>query len=159
MESSTSKRRRHGAAVAAAPPASAETSAKTCAGLLGAAGLTLVLASILHSGVAVPLGATTFRDPFTGAAIPEAVLGVLCLLGAAAVLARWAPAYWLASVAAGLSILGTAYGLRVTVGGNRTGDIAYHLCLLALLLAAGLLLLRGDVRRLLTGAGRMTEPS
>jgi hypothetical protein len=132
-------------------PGSSPTSA--CGWVLLAAGVTLVLASILHAGLTVPLGATRFRDPFAEAAIPEAILGVLCIVGSISVLARWPNAYWLAMAAAGLSLLGTGYGLRVTLGGGRPGDVAYHLGLLAFLVAALVLLLRGDVRRLLIGGG------
>jgi hypothetical protein len=133
----TSARDRKRTADPAASQAPGSSSARACGWLLTAAGLTLGLASILHSGISVPLGVAIFRDSFRGAAIPEAVLGVLCLIGGAAVLA----------------LLGTAYGLTDTLGGDRPGDVAYHLGLLGLLFSAGALLLRGDVRRLLTGVG------
>ena len=112
-----------------------------------AAGLTLVMASIVHGGLAIPIGFTTFRDPFFDAAIPEAVLGVATLLGASAILGRWSHAYGFALASAGLSLIGTAYGISVTLGGFRAGDVAYHLGLLAMLVGALLLLLFGDVRR------------
>ncbi len=124
METATSDRPPQ--RVAAVTPRAARASWTTaCGAFLVAAGVTLVLASILHAGVALPLGAATFRDSFPEAAIPEAALGILCLLGAALVLARRAPAYWLASLATGLAIVGAGYGLSATVGGDRPGDVAY----------------------------------
>src|SRR5487761_235074 len=132
-------------AQAAPPRRSAPTGAAGV--LMAAAGLTLVVASIVHWGLSIPLGFTTFRDPFFGAAIPEAVLGVASLLGAYAVLDRWSQAYSLALGAVGLSLLGTCYGISITVGSIRVGDIGYHLGLLAMLLAAAILLLLRGVRR------------
>jgi hypothetical protein len=109
--------------------------------LLGVAALTLAVASLLHFGVAVPIGATTITDPFAGAAIPEAVLAVAVAAGAVTVLARLAVARWLAPAATLLALAGTLYGLSVTVRRGEPGDIVYHLALLTLLVASAVLLL------------------
>jgi hypothetical protein len=50
------------------------------------AALTLFGASTIHFGVVVPFGVATVRDPFAGAAIPEAILGVVLAAGAIIVL-------------------------------------------------------------------------
>jgi hypothetical protein len=62
--------------------------------LLSVAAVTLAVASLLHFGVAIPVGVTTVSDPFAGAAIPEAVLAVVAARGAVAILARMATARW-----------------------------------------------------------------
>src|SRR5215467_8830748 len=109
--------------------------------LLGVAALTLALASLLHFGVAVPVGATTISDPFADAAIPEAVLAVAVAAGAVTLLARLPVARWLAPAATVVALAGTLFGLTVTLRRGEPGDIAYHVALLTLLVASAILLL------------------
>ena len=100
----------------------------------------------------IPLGVTTVRDPFRGAAIPEAVIAVFVGLGALGVLARWTASWPLALGTALFALLGVVYGLTVTVGGPRTGDVAYHFTLLGILVVTvGLLLTPAARRALRTG--------
>lgn len=102
-------------------------------------------ASIIHFGVDVPLGLTTVRDHFPGAAPPEAVIAVALAVGAAAVLRRHPSSRGIAVGVTSFAVLGTGYGLRVTAGGARTGDVAYHLSVLVALLGVlALLLSRGE---------------
>jgi hypothetical protein len=111
--------------------------------LLAVAAITLAVASLLHFGVAIPLGATTIRDPFAGAAIPEAVIAAVVAAGAAATLGRLPLARWLAPAATLFALAGTLYGLTVTLRRGEAGDIAYHLTLLTMLVASGALQLAG----------------
>lgn len=118
------------------------TRLSTAAGaLLCVAAATLGVASLLHFGVAIPLGATTISDPFAGAAIPEAVLAVVVAAGAVAALTRVAAARWLAPAATLVALAGTLYGLTVTLRRGEPGDIAYHLALLTTLVVSAVLLL------------------
>jgi hypothetical protein len=117
------------------------------AALLSVAALTLAVASLLHFGVAVRIGATTIGDPFALAAVPEAVLAVVVGAGAATLLARLAVARWLAPAATLLALAGTLYGLTVTLRRGEPGDIAYHLALLTVLLASAVLLLVAQRQR------------
>jgi len=115
--------------------------------LMSAAAVTLAVASLLHWGVAIPLGTATISDPFRAAAIPEAVIAVVVGSGAVSVLTRRPPAWWLALAATVLGVLGTAYGLTVTVRRGQPGDIAYHVSRLSVLAAAAGLLLTPRARR------------
>src|SRR5207253_7391362 len=63
-------------------------------------------ASLIHFDVGIPLGVTTIPgEPFTGAAIPEAVIAGVLLGGALALLAR-PPGGW------GLALTTTLFALR-----------------------------------------------
>src|SRR5712691_5786471 len=104
--------------------------------LLSMAAVTVAVASLLHFGVVIPLGVATISDPFAGAAIPEAVIAVVVAGGAATTLARLASARWLAPAATLFALAGTLYGLTVTLRRGQTGDIAYHLGLLTMLVAS-----------------------
>jgi hypothetical protein len=119
-----------------------------------AATVSLAIASLLHFGVTLPLGTVTISDPFRGAAIPEAVLAAVLGIGAAFVLTGRSAAGWVALATTLFALLGTLYGLTVTVRRGEIGDIAYHLSLLTLLIAAVALLLSPAGRRALpTGRG------
>jgi hypothetical protein len=120
--------------------------------LLAVAAVTLAVASLLHFGVAIPLGGTTISDPFAGAAIPEAVIAVVVAAGAVAALARLPLARWLAPAATLFALAGTLYGLTVTLRRGEAGDIAYHLTLLTMLVASGALQLAAH------RAGARTRP-
>jgi hypothetical protein len=125
---------------------SASQVSSAVAALQSVAAVTLALASVVHLGVVIPLGLTTVRDPFMGAAIPEAVLAIALGAGVLGVLTRWT-ASWPLALGTGLfALLGVLYGLTVTVGGPRTGDVAYHFTLLGILVVT--------VAVLLTPAGR-----
>lgn len=113
------------------------------------AALTLLAASAIHFGITVRLGPVSIYDPFPGARIPEAILGLALLAGSLFVLARW-PGAWGAGLGTTLfTLLLTIYGLTVTVSSGSTGDIAYHITLLAMLLAILVLLLTPAARRAL----------
>jgi hypothetical protein len=115
--------------------------------LLSVAAVTLAVASLLHFGVAIPLGATTISDPFAGAAVPEAVIAVVVAAGALTTLARLTIARWLAPAATLFALAGTLYGLTVTLRRGQSGDIAYHLTLLAMLVASAVLLVGALIPR------------
>jgi hypothetical protein len=118
------------------------TAVRTALGALLALGaMMLAVASVLHFGAAIQIGGTRLQDPFSGAAIPEAILAAALALGAASVLARLAGAWAVALGTTLFGVLGVGFGLSLTAGGPRTGDVAYHVSLLvALLVAVGLLL-------------------
>jgi hypothetical protein len=109
---------------------------------LAAAAFAIV--SVIHFGVDVPVGFTTISDPFPGAAPPEAVIAAVVAIGAAAVLTRRTKSRGIALGTTSFALLGTVYGLSITLNSTRTGDVAYHLGILATLLVIfGLLLVPG----------------
>jgi hypothetical protein len=110
--------------------------------LMVASSLTLFVASAIHFGVAIPRGAGTIRDPFAGAAAPEAVLGVIQGAGAITLGLQLPRARAIAMGTTIFTALVVVYGLTITARGGRTGDIVYHLCLLIALLVTTSLLLR-----------------
>lgn len=112
--------------------------------LMAVAAGTFAVASIVHFGVDIPVGFTTIRDSFPGAATPEAVIAVAVAIGATAVLIRRRKSRGIALGITSLAIVGTVYGLTVTLDSTRTGDIAYHVGILAaLLIVLSLLLVPG----------------
>jgi len=125
---------------------SMKLSAGTCV-LLSIAAVTLAVASLLHFGVAIPLGSATISDPFADAAIPEAVIAVVVAAAAVATLARLPAAGWMALAATLFALAGTLYGLTVTLRRGQAGDIVYHLGLLTILIASAVLLLVALRRR------------
>ena len=134
------------------PNTSGSQVSSAVAALLSVAALTLALASVVHFGVVIPLGVTTVHDAFMGAAIPEAVIAVVLGAGALSVLTHRRASWPLALGTALFALLGVLYGLTVTVGGSRTGDVAYHLTLLGILVVTvGLLLTPAARRALRTG--------
>jgi hypothetical protein len=110
--------------------------------------ITFWVASAIHFGARIPVGFTTLDDPFPGAAIPEAIVGVVLAAGAFTIFIHW-HANWGAAVGTtAFAILVTLYGLSITAGSGRTPDVGYHVAILVLLFCAlGLLLLgrRGRV--------------
>jgi peptidoglycan/LPS O-acetylase OafA/YrhL len=108
--------------------------------VLALAFLTLFGASAIHFGLTVPLGVVNIRDPFLGAAVPEAILGVALASGGPAVVGRrHGRAIALGSTP--FTLLVVRYALSITLHSGRDGDAAYHLTLvLALLIAIGLVL-------------------
>jgi len=111
-------------------------------GLMALAAITLAIASAIHFGA----GVAGIHDPFPGAAIPEAVLSVVMAIGTLGALAPPRAPWWLPLAATLVTLLGTLFGISVTIRGGRAGDIAYHLSLLAVLLLA-LLLMAPRLRR------------
>lgn len=110
-------------------------------------GVTFGVASLVHTGVSVPVGFATVRDPFPGAKVPEAVIGVVVLGGALVVLVRAAYARGVAIAAVVFAVIGTGAGLYFTLPSGRAGDIVYHLTVLAaLLVALGLLVTPAGLR-------------
>ncbi len=122
---------------------SSQRQAPRLASLLMALGtLTLFGASTVHLGVAIPLGFATLRDPFGGAAIPEAVLGVILGIAAVTVLASARRAWAIGIATTTFAIFVVLYGMSITVRGGRIGDVVYHALLLLILMIAGVALLR-----------------
>jgi hypothetical protein len=109
--------------------------------LLAVTAVSFAMASLIHAGTEIPLGVTTVGDPFPGAVIPEAVIALVVAAGAVAVFTRRPAARRAAVMATLFALLGTAYGLAVTLGSARTGDIAYHVGILAVLVVTLVLLL------------------
>ena len=105
---------------------------------------TFAIASAVHFGIALPLGfATLPSDPFTGAAIPEAIIAGVLLAGAAGVLASPRGAWGLALTTTLFAVAGVIVGLNFVVPdiSRRPGDVAYHVAILvALLITVGLLI-------------------
>lgn len=116
--------------------------------MLGAA-LTLLMASIIHFGATIPLGAVTIDDPFRNAAIPEAIIAAVMTVGLLAFLARRPFSRWLALAATLFALAGVVLGLAIVLFGaaRRPGDVVYHVSLLILLLITAGLLLSSAARR------------
>ncbi|MGH2364188.1 MAG: hypothetical protein ACRDHX_05990 [Chloroflexota bacterium] len=91
---------------------------------------TLIAASLVHFGVGAPLGLT---DPFQAAAVPELVLGLLLALGTAFLITGRPGGREMAVAVAVFTLLLSAYGFYTTLRTVRTGDIAYHIVLIVLL--------------------------
>ena len=103
--------------------------------LMFVAALTLLAASAVHASLLGPI------DPFPGAAPPEALFGLVLAIAAVAAFLSWTRAWAFAVVATLLALLGTVYGLTVTVPRGEPGDVVYHVSLLAgLIVAMGLLI-------------------
>jgi len=103
--------------------------------LMSVAALTLLAASAVHANLLGPI------DPFPGAAPPEAVLGIVLAITAVAAFLSWARAWLFAVAATLLALFGTIYGLTLTIPRGESGDVVYHVSLLAgLIVAAGLLI-------------------
>src|SRR5437016_695741 len=84
-------------------------------GLMVVATGTFALASLVHFGVAIAVGPVTIDDPFTGAAIPEAIIAIVLGMGAVTAIARWPTAWRLALATTLFAFLATLFGLSVTV--------------------------------------------
>ena len=116
-------------------PGAARTVRASILALMFVAALTLLAASAVHASLLGPI------DPFPGAAPPEAFLGFVLAIAAIAAFLSWTRAWAFAVIATLLALLGTVYGLTVTVPRGELGDVVYHVSLLAgLILATGLLI-------------------
>ena len=100
--------------------------------LMAVAMLTFIVASAVHFGTTIPLGVVTLDDPFRDAAIPEAIIAGVMVVGLIALLAG---VWWLALVTTLFSAAGTILGLSIVLSSaaGRSGDIAYHVSVLAVL--------------------------
>ncbi|GIH19459.1 hypothetical protein [Rugosimonospora africana] len=116
------------------PPASARV-------LMAFTAAAFAVVSVVHFGVDVPIGFATISDSFPGAAPPEAVIAAVVAIGAVAAFAGRTRSRGIALATTAFALLGTAYGLRITVNSPRTGDVIYHLTVLATLLVTFVLLL------------------
>jgi hypothetical protein len=116
-------------------------------GLMALATVSFALASLVHFGIVLPLRLVTLDDPFPGAAIPEAVIAIVLGIGTATVIGGQAKRWRVASVATVFAILATLYGLSVTLGSSRTGDVTYHVFVLVLLLVILVLVLLPQGKR------------
>ena len=125
--------------------------ARAIGGCMLLAALTLLAASSIHFGYPLALGPVTVHDPFRGAAIPEAVLAGVLVVGSAFVMRGGPSSLYAGAAATLLTLLGVVYGLSVTAGSSRTGDVAYHLGLLALLVFIVVLVLSSSRRQILAG--------
>jgi MFS family permease len=112
--------------------------------LMALAAAAFAIMSIVHFGVGIPVGFTTINDSFPGAAPPEAVIAAVEAIGATAVLTRRTKNRGIALGTTSFALLGTVLGLTITLNSTRTGDVAYHVSILAaLLIILGLLLVPG----------------
>ena len=112
------------------------------AALMTVAAGTFALVSLVHFGVVITLGPLALDDPFAGAAVPEGVIAIVLGAGTLNVIARPARSWTSALATTLFALVGTVYGLSVTLGSSRTADITYHfgvLCLLAIIVALLLL--------------------
>ena len=115
-------------------------------GLLAVTCVAFALASLVHFGVTIALGPVTLADPFPGAAIPEAVIAVALGIGAISLIAGWSGSRWLALGTSLFALVLTTFGLTVTIGSGRTGDVVYHIAVLIVLVVIVALLI-GPVRQ------------
>ena len=112
------------------------------AALMTVAAGTFALVSLVHFGVVITLGPLALDDPFAGAAVPESVIAIVLGAGTLNVIARPARSWTSALATTLFALVGTLYGLSVTLGSSRPADITYHLgvlCLLAVIVALLLL--------------------
>jgi len=101
--------------------------------LMAAGAVAFAAASLVHFGATAALGPLSIDDRFPGAAVPEAVIAVVLALGAASLVGRWRGGRRLALAAGVFSLLLTLLGLTITARTARTGDVVYHVAVLALL--------------------------
>lgn len=102
-------------------------------------------ASYLHLDGRIPLGFTTITgEHFGQVSVPEAILAVLLATGAVTTIVTPHRARTVARRVIGLAALGVLVGLAATLvfSPHIAADLAYHLSVLALLLAALLPLAR-----------------
>jgi len=117
------------------------------AALMALAAGTFAVVSLIHFGVVITLGPLALDDPFAGAAIPEGIIAIVLGAGTLTVIARPARRWTTALATTLFALVGTLYGLSVTLGSARTPDITYHLGVLCLLVLIVTLLLLPMGRR------------
>jgi heme A synthase len=105
---------------------------------------TLGIASYLHRDGHIPLGFTVVRgEQFTGASVPEAVIGAILAAGAAIVLTVPDRARRAALFATGFGVFGVLAGVGFVLTSGRPSiaiDLTYHATLLAALITTLVLL-------------------
>jgi heme A synthase len=105
---------------------------------------TLGIASYLHRDGHIPLGFTVVRgEQFTGASVPEAVIGAILAAGAAIVLTVPGRARRAALFATGFGVFGVLAGVGFVLTSGRPSiaiDLTYHATLLAALIMTLVLL-------------------
>lgn len=120
---------------------------------------TLGIASYLHRDGHIPLGFTVVRgEQFTGASVPEAVIGAILAAGAAIVLTVPDRARRAALFAVVFGVFGVLAGVGFVLTSGRPSiaiDLTYHAILLTALITT--LLLRA-LRRPRAASGREPEP-
>jgi hypothetical protein len=114
--------------------------------VLGLVAMSLVVASAMHlSGVVHGRGAPFDADH---AGIAEALIAAV-LAVCAFRLARVGPrARALGLWGVGFAIVGFCWGLNITARGGRAPDIAYHMCVLPILVGCWVVLLRAGRARI-----------
>jgi hypothetical protein len=116
------------------------------AAVMLAAAATFGIASYLHLDGRIPLGFTTITgEHFGRASVPEAIIGAVLAAGAAAVTMAPRRARAAAQGTVGFAVLGVLAGLGFVLTSARphiAADLAYHLSVLVVLLAALLALAR-----------------
>ena len=102
-------------------------------------------ASLVHFGIAIPLGFTTLADAaLPQAAVAEGVIGVAFVVAAAAVFARTSWAWGATLVAYLLGVIGVLVGLSVSVGDpdlSSSPNFLFHLSILPVVVVGLLLVL------------------
>jgi hypothetical protein len=131
------------------PPADAHgrlaVSERQTAALMGLVAATLAVMSFLHlSGI---LAGGTGPFDRSDAGVAEAVICFALTYGATVLLRRRSRGQTVALAATCFAIVGFLVGLRFTLGGGRSIDIAYHLGALPILLITLVALLRIRARK------------
>jgi hypothetical protein len=110
-----------------------------------AAAATIGIASYLHLDGRIPLGFTTISgEHFSRVSVPEAIIAAVLAAGAVIVTVAPCRARSVALGAVGFAVLGVLAGLgfALTSSPHIAADLAYHLSVLVVLLAALLALTR-----------------
>ena len=119
---------------------------------------TLGIASYLHTDGHIPLGFTVIRgEQFTGASVPEAIIGAILAAGAAIVATAPDRARRAALFATGFGVFGVLAGVAFVLTSGRPSiviDLTYHAILLAALITTLVLL---PLRRPRAASGQAPE--
>lgn len=111
---------------------------------------TLAVAAILHLGAHIPLGFLTVRGTHeSDAAFPELIIAAVLLAGSVAVFRFPDRARRAALAATWFAAAGVILGLSITTSGDgpaKAPNVAYHVCLLAVLVTGLIALLRDAPR-------------
>jgi peptidoglycan/LPS O-acetylase OafA/YrhL len=113
--------------------------------LMAFAAATLAIFAALHLAGAIH-SADKSADG-SGAGIPEAVICLVLLFGAAALVRSPHRGRQSALLSTGFAIVGFVVGLAFTLSGGAPVDLAYHLTMLPILISTGVLLARAQRRR------------
>lgn len=115
------------------------------------------MAALLHLNLQIPLGVIEITGQwFPRAAIPEALIALVLTIGAATVFAIPKRAWVVAVGAHAFAVVGVLVGLftiAIGVGPRTVPDVAYHMAVLAVLLA-GLVVLSTPSARAALGHRR-----